>query len=284
MAEQPQRSRSRESRPALSEDALAQALVPDPGQGPPNAVVLQGYLGRGATDGTWRIYFSAHFDSYVEVNDADILYTRQLPDDQGSLVWVSRSASLQHVQVQSQQVQAEFLAGGISSTHLGAAAAAPLGAPVMPRPAPVSLRCPSDVIPCRSDELPCPSADLPCPPSRLVCPTLPAVCQRSQVVICRPSVITVCPTIQWRCPSVATPCISQQIPCPTTQIPCGSAIRCPSVAICPTRPVVCNISALHCPSADICPSTDICPSLAGCPSGIACNPVGGGGDPGPVFG
>src|SRR2546427_304265 len=86
-----------EPSPHLDEHALVKALVPDPSQGPPNATVLQGFLGKSPTNGVWRLYLSSALDEYVEIPEEDILHTQELPDGQGTLVWVPTSLNVQHV-------------------------------------------------------------------------------------------------------------------------------------------------------------------------------------------
>src|SRR5438445_7994483 len=137
-----------EPSPHLDEHALVKALVPDPSQGPPNATVLQGFLGKSPTNGVWRLYLSSALDEYVEIPEEDILHTQELPDGQGTLVWVPKSLNLQHVKTQSQQVQAEFLSGSIAAGRLAAGAPSPLPLGVIPRPTPpivasVHMICPT---------------------------------------------------------------------------------------------------------------------------------------------
>lgn len=91
---------------SLGQHSLVEALVPNPAQGPPNATVLRGFLGKSATEGVWRLYLSAALDEYVEIPEADILHSRQLADDQGNVVWVPKDLQLQHIRTQAPQDQA----------------------------------------------------------------------------------------------------------------------------------------------------------------------------------
>src|SRR6516162_2510772 len=93
-----------EGRPNLEQHPLVEALVPDPSQGPPNATVLRGFLGKSTHDGVWRLYLTSALDEYIEIPEADILHSRQLPDDQGTVVWVPKGLQLQHIRTQAQQV------------------------------------------------------------------------------------------------------------------------------------------------------------------------------------
>jgi len=55
-----------EDRPELSQDALVEALVPDPDH-LPDVIMLQGFLGRGGAEGAWRLYFTQDLDDYVDI-------------------------------------------------------------------------------------------------------------------------------------------------------------------------------------------------------------------------
>jgi hypothetical protein len=106
-----------EGRPELSQDALVEALVSDPDD-VPDVVMLQGYLGRGGVEGTWRLYFTPDLDDYVDIPADKILHRRRLPDDRGTMIWVPKGLMLEHKRVTSEDVQAEFLAGPITSRFL----------------------------------------------------------------------------------------------------------------------------------------------------------------------
>jgi hypothetical protein len=105
------------NRPQLSQDALVAVLAPDPGS-LPDVTVLHGYLGKSAVKGAWRLYLTPALDAYVEIPEDKILHHRRLSEDQGTIVWVPRGLGLEHRQVKSEEVQAEFLAGPIASRHL----------------------------------------------------------------------------------------------------------------------------------------------------------------------
>ena len=123
-------------------DPIVEALIPDPSAGPPNATVLHGYLGRSATEGSWRLYTSETLDEYVELPEAEILHTRRLPDDGGTLLWVPATLELRYVQT-ARGVQAAFLGGPISAAGLPPAAIA-LSTPSSPaRPATASRIAPA---------------------------------------------------------------------------------------------------------------------------------------------
>ena len=199
--------RKRAGRPPLEQDPLVEALVPDPNQGPPDATVLQGYLGKSTTEGVWRLYLTPQLDQYVELPEAEILYSQKQPDD-GTLVWVRRDLPLNVQRPQAAQVQAEFLGGNIAGARLRqAATAGGVGAfreRVVPRP-PISVVAP------------CPSAVDACPSVRIVCGHS----------------VRFCPTrVPWRCPP------SFGFICPSIHIPCGVTV---SPEVCPSLGIACTV-------------------------------------------
>ncbi|HVF13225.1 MAG TPA: hypothetical protein VM942_01430 [Acidimicrobiales bacterium] len=110
---------------------LVEALVPDPSQPPDPSVTIVGLRGRSATGDTLRLYVTATLDEYVEVPEAEVVHSRELPDDGGSQVWVRASATITHVRVETQQVQAEFLGGSIADGYVvGLATSVPRGQPI----------------------------------------------------------------------------------------------------------------------------------------------------------
>jgi hypothetical protein len=240
----------------LSEDPIVSALVPDPGQGPPNATVLEGYLGKSTDAGRWRLYLTPQLDQWVELEDGDILHSEKLADEQGSRVWVRQGVELTHVQANAQRVQAEFLAGPIA----GAAAAGPT-APVTPQPITQTLATTCTQIRCPTIGA-CPSVFV------AQCPTFTRPCASQLIIRCPTTPLGGCPpqTVRPPCPLPTT----QFTGCPSGIVPCVSApVRCPSVLDgCP--------SSLRCPSEVVCPSDIRCPSFGFCPSPIC---GGGGVDP-----
>lgn len=102
----------------LTEDPLVSALVPDPGEGPANAVVLHGYVGKSTQAGHWRLYLDAALETHAEISEGDILHHRRLANDAGTLVWVSKSLQLKVTRVSSAAIQAEFLSGAIAAARL----------------------------------------------------------------------------------------------------------------------------------------------------------------------
>jgi hypothetical protein len=104
--------------PRLKEDRLAAVLVPNPGEGPPNATVLHVFVGKSTQANRWRLYLDANLASYVEVSEDDILHHQQLADDRGTLVWLPKSLKLEVTTVTSAGIQAEFLSGLIAAGRM----------------------------------------------------------------------------------------------------------------------------------------------------------------------
>ncbi len=115
---------------------LVEALVPDPSQPPVNSITIVGLRGRSATAGLLRLYLTAALNEYVEIAEDEVLYSVELPDDGGTQVWVNASSKVQHVRIESEQVQAEFLGGPIAEASYGPAGTAGPGgaAQAAPRP------------------------------------------------------------------------------------------------------------------------------------------------------
>ncbi|GIH09230.1 hypothetical protein Rhe02_72970 [Rhizocola hellebori] len=108
----------------LTQDALVQALMPDPSAAPPNAIVLSGFLGKSTHPDKWRLYLTAALDRYVEIPEDKILHAVQL-GDHGTLLWIPKDMTLQLHQAQPEHIQAEFLDGAITANHVGVPAINP---------------------------------------------------------------------------------------------------------------------------------------------------------------
>jgi hypothetical protein len=198
---------------SLEQHPLVEALVPDPSQGPPNATVLRGFLGKSTTEGVWRLYPTPALDEFVEIPEADILHSQQLPDDQGTVVWVPKGLQLQYIRTQARQIQADMLSGALATAHLagtGPSAGGVVGPqPTPPIPIPTSAQwaCPT------------PSALFRCWP-----PSLP-FCRSEAMIHCWPS-LPFCPSeAMIRCPSSPVICVSELTPCWRPSLPfCPSEI------------------------------------------------------------
>src|SRR6516164_8133505 len=127
--------------PPIQPHPLVEALVSDPAKPPERTIKLFGLPGKSSTAGQTRLWLDSELTSYVDIQNDDILYSRTLPDDQGTIVWVRANAELGYGSVTSHQAQADFLSGSIATTHLGGAAAGALpGGPPLP---PTIGGCPS---------------------------------------------------------------------------------------------------------------------------------------------
>lgn len=104
----------------LHEDDVVRALVGEGGGLPTKTVLLSGFLGKGAVEGRWRLYVDETLMEYVEIADKDIVHSVQHDDQIGSgkptQLWVRPEAELEHQQIHSETIQAEFLGGEFVET------------------------------------------------------------------------------------------------------------------------------------------------------------------------
>src|SRR5215211_4511987 len=92
----------RRTRKDFVEDKIVQNLVPDPGQPPPDAVVLNGFQGKSDRDGFRRLYLDESLSSWVEIPEDEILHVETTPEDEsGTAIWVKRTAQLETKSVRS---------------------------------------------------------------------------------------------------------------------------------------------------------------------------------------
>jgi hypothetical protein len=105
----------------LKQDPLVEQLVPDPGN-PQPTIQLTGWVGKGTEEGLWRLYLTPQLDQYVEFSADSVVHSQPLQKEQsalgGSTIWLKAGTPLQHTQIYSRQVQANFLSGGITSGYL----------------------------------------------------------------------------------------------------------------------------------------------------------------------
>ena len=96
----------------LEQDALVEALVPDPSGHQPG-MQLTGWLGKGTTEGHWRLYLTPQLSEYVEFAEDDVLHSQALTEAQsplgGTIVWLKPGVALRHTEVVTRSVQADFL-------------------------------------------------------------------------------------------------------------------------------------------------------------------------------
>jgi hypothetical protein len=209
---------------------LVEALVPDPAKPPEKAVQLHGYPGPSTDSNATRLYLDHELSSYVEVPKEAIRHSQTLDNDAGTILWVDPKASLTHSTTQSHEVQADFLSGGISQQHLGAAAAAGPAAGAVMQPTPTvhaSIFTPcitlwTHIPNCWRTETCPPSHFVPCA-SVGVCPSYSPACHVG-------TLLPVCHSIGFTCtvrPSIGIACTVLPPQCPV-----HSGFVCPSGPIC----------------------------------------------------
>jgi hypothetical protein len=83
------------------EDAILARLRPAPGQAPVGVTSYIGLLGKSPKEGYWLLYLTLDMSQWVEINEADIVYSEQLPPDRspfgslgGTQVFVKQNATL----------------------------------------------------------------------------------------------------------------------------------------------------------------------------------------------
>jgi hypothetical protein len=236
------------------EDKIVRDLVPDPGQPPPESVVLRGYMGKSDRDGHRRLYLDDSLSSWVEIPEDEILHVETTPEDEsGTSIWVKRSAQLETKRVESATAPAEFLTGDIASgfrAPLPERAARGLGFErsinfictekthfACPQQTP-DFPCPPP--PLETPDFPCPvqTPDFPCPPPpETVDPPCP---QRTPDLACQTPDFK-CPPVatpDFRCPPVATPDFRCPPPEHTPDAPCRATpdVACPPPVRTPDLP------------------------------------------------
>ncbi len=108
--------RNTPERRVLVEDEMVQHLAPDNVKDS-NAVMLTGFLSRGAKKDRWRLYRAPEMRDFVEFDEKDILHTHKTTSEMvpgtGSVVWLRSDSKLAHHASSSRKVAAEFLSGDI---------------------------------------------------------------------------------------------------------------------------------------------------------------------------
>jgi hypothetical protein len=113
--------KTRKKTPALSPDALVEKLVLEPGKLKGLRVEL-GFLGRSDRAGYWRLYRSPELGDFIEVREADVRHSQSLESDRnplgGTILWLSRTALVTRVTIDSAPSQSDFLQGSLMRTFL----------------------------------------------------------------------------------------------------------------------------------------------------------------------
>jgi hypothetical protein len=207
---------------------LVEALNPDPAKPPQRTVKLLGLPGPAPDAGHTRLWLDEALTAYVDVPNDAILYSKTLPDDAGTVLWVAADAPLTHGSVSSHETQASFLAGAITASHLAGAAGV---AGPSPRLVTGPTACPSGCAPCPT-LAPCMTEA--CPPtypgpclSHVPCPSV-APCMTEA---CPPTHLGPCLSSPWVCRVTNVP------PCPLLSQACGPPTLAPACA--PSVQVIC---------------------------------------------
>jgi hypothetical protein len=219
---------SSKSKPATH--PLVEALNPDPARPPQPSVKLFGLPGPAPDADHTRLWLDEGLSSYLDVPNGAILYSKTLPDDAGTVVWVAADAALTHGSVSSHETQASFLTGELAATHLAGAAGAagataPGAIPVHPLPT-----IPSACGPCITHIAPC--THPPACPALTVSPSA-----------CGPCITETCPQ------TYLGPCLSNPAICPPTRVPPCPLQSFPGPCAIPTLPPACPIT--HAPPCPI---------------------------------
>jgi hypothetical protein len=137
----------------LTQDALVEALLPDPSGPPLDAIVIQGYLGKSPDPQIWRLYLGPLLDRYVELPQDKILHLMRFSDDRGTMVWLPRELTVTINHAQRDQVQAGFLDGAIAARQL----AAPVMNPFLTGPLQATFYVTLPPAACQSHLVACPT-------------------------------------------------------------------------------------------------------------------------------
>jgi hypothetical protein len=94
---------------SLTEDPLVAALTDNDTMEPADVTVLHGFLGKSPTPGRWRLYPDRELTARVELHEADIVRSQSLSEEEGTILWVRRTARVQYVQAYAQEVPADLV-------------------------------------------------------------------------------------------------------------------------------------------------------------------------------
>lgn len=244
--------------------SFVDAVVKDPAN-PPKVKLVQGYLGKSASAGLVRIYTNVELSEHIDVPEAAVLHTLEVPDDHfgAQYIWIDRDAEVTVRDTSRSELKTRFMAGPLaesaadSGANQAAAQAAFAAAPSFVQICPTPSFNPAT---CPTENFRCPSALGACPSVDIVCPTQsPQNCPINTAVKCH--------TIIWNCPSLLIDC-----PPPTRHgCPPRTLVDCPQL----TRPQVCQVftRVQHCFQTQIGCRTVLggCGSAVdACPSALQC--------------
>jgi hypothetical protein len=204
----------------IPQHPLVQALVPDPKQPPQPTVKLVGLPGTSPDASATRLWLDHDLSSYVDVPSSAVLYNKTLPEDGGSVLWVSADAKLNYGSVGSHTAQGSYLGGSIVQQNLAGAAGygapaytqAPYGTPSVHVICPTPTATPSVYVPCVTHTPPCPT---------------PGTVMSVPIFLCPPTHVPPCGLVTHLPP--CGPPITHVPPCgnATYAPPCGPATLVP---------------------------------------------------------
>ena len=93
------------------------AVVEDP-QAPPDALLVAGFVGSSSEEAHCRLYLDARLSDYVEIPEAAILHSQDLPKDSfplgGTYLWITRDAEVIHGKADGERYKGGFLEGRLA--------------------------------------------------------------------------------------------------------------------------------------------------------------------------
>ena len=239
------------------EDAIISRLKKGTGQTPTGVTSYIGLLGRSPREGYWLLYLSLDMSHSVEISEADIVHSEQLPPERspfgslgGTQVFVKQDAKVTTSRTVSQTHQANEPPDEFDlDIRLGAGAAA------AQLPLPTRFTCPDST--CRTGCDTCPGDT--CVTCGGTCHTRCGTCVTCQTCQTRCNQATcaqTCQTCQTQC-NQAT-CAT----CQTCQTQCGqnTCHTCVTCGTCQTRcnQQTCNTCRTHCDTCITCHTCDTC--------------------------
>ena len=220
-------------------DDFVSKIVTD-AKNPPHTLLLKGYVGASSEEGHIRLYLDSELSDYVEIPEAAILHSQEMPKDKssigGSYVWIQRNAKVIHGPVVNDRPKASFLEGRIMATtqscpaELAGPLALTISGPgcntIIDGCTDAGPKCPTNTIktcgdPCTSVGPACPTKTTSCTQSGPSCPTKPGnpSCTQSGPA---------CPTKTGNATCVDPACTSNGPNCPTTPLATCSGPNCPT--------------------------------------------------------
>jgi hypothetical protein len=115
---------SKKSVPPLEPHPLVAALQPDPSKPPIRTVKVVGLLGTSSDPHFTRLWLDTDLANYLDVPTSEIHHSVALPNDGGTILWLSPDTPLTYGSTTDAASVGQFLTGSITRSYLGGAAAA----------------------------------------------------------------------------------------------------------------------------------------------------------------